>query len=78
MQASSSNIKKIRSDIARYQVLRTVQSARHFTSLADVFNRTLSQILLEASSHMLHINARKLVVHISTTVYCQIFIYTAE
>ena len=44
---------KVSSYIAQYPVLRTVQSALHFASLTDLFNQTLSQLLLEASSHML-------------------------
>ena len=34
-------------------LLRTVQSALHFTSLADLFHQTPSQFLWEASSHIL-------------------------
>ena len=36
-----------------YPVLRTIQSALHFTSLTDLFNQTPSRLLWEASSHML-------------------------
>ena len=45
--------KKVRSYIAQYPILTIAQSALHFTSLTDVFNQTPSQILWEASSHML-------------------------
>ena len=41
---------KVSWDIAQYPVLRIAQSALHFTSLADLFNRTLSQILCETST----------------------------
>ena len=46
-------VKKATSDIAQYPVLRTVQSALHFTSLTDLFTQTPSRPLWEASSHML-------------------------
>ena len=36
-------------------VLRTVQSALHFTSLTDLFTQTPSRLLWEASSHMLQL-----------------------
>ena len=38
--------------LAQYPVLRTAHSALHFTSLTDLFNQTLSQLLRETSSHM--------------------------
>ena len=38
--------------IVQYPVLRTVQSALHFTSLTDLFTQTPSRLLWEASSHM--------------------------
>ena len=41
--------------IAQYPVLRTAQSALHFTSLTDLFTQTPSQLLWEASSHMLQL-----------------------
>ena len=47
--------KKASSYIAQYPVLRTVQSALHFTSLADLFTQTPSRLLWEASSHMLQL-----------------------
>ena len=46
---------KASSYIAQYPVLRTVQSALHFTSLTDLFTHTPSRILWEASSHMLQL-----------------------
>ena len=41
--------------IAQYPVLRTVQSALHFTSLTDLFTQSPSRLLWEASSHMLQL-----------------------
>ena len=41
--------------IAQYLILRTVQSAIHFTSLTDLFTQSLPQLLWEASSHMLQL-----------------------
>ena len=46
---------KASSYITQYPILRTFQSALHFTSLTDLFNQTPSQILWEASSHMLQL-----------------------
>ena len=46
---------KARFYIAQYPVLRTVQSALHFISLADLFTQTPSWLLWEASSHMLQL-----------------------
>ena len=46
-------IVKVSSYIAQYPFIRTAQSALHFTSLADLFNKTPSQLLWEASSHVL-------------------------
>ncbi len=43
---------KANSYIAQYLILRTVQSALHFTSLTDLFTQTPSRFLWEASSHM--------------------------
>ena len=45
----------IRSYIAQYPVLRTVQSALRFTSLTDLFTQTPSRLLWEASCHMLQL-----------------------
>ena len=42
--------KKASSYIAQYSVLRTVQSALHFTSLTDLFTQTPSRLLCEASN----------------------------
>ena len=61
---------KASSYIAQYPVFRTAQSAFNFTSLAGLFKQTQSQHLWEASSHAT-INARRLRVQISTTVYSQ-------
>ena len=41
--------------IAQYPVLRTIQRALHFISLTDLFTQTPSQLLWEASSHMLQL-----------------------
>ena len=49
------NNKKASFYIAQYPVLRTVQSALHFTSLTDLFTQTTSRLLWEASSHMLQL-----------------------
>ena len=51
------SIKKIKASsyIAQYPVLRTVQSALHFTSLTDLFTQTPSRLLWEASSYMLQL-----------------------
>ena len=43
---------KARFYIAQNPVLRTVQSALHFTSLTDLFTQTPSRLLWKASSHM--------------------------
>ena len=50
-------VKKIKASsyIAQYPVLRTVQSALHFTSLTDLFTQTPSRLLWEASSYMLQL-----------------------
>jgi len=67
--------KKASSYIAQYPVLMTVQSALHFTSLTDLFTHTPSRLLWEASNHMLQL---RLLVHITTAVYSQVLIYSAE
>ena len=46
---------KASSYIAQYPVLRTIQSALHFTSLTYLFTQTPSRLLWEASSHMLQL-----------------------
>ena len=50
-------LKKVKASsyIAQYPVLRTVQSALHFTSLTDLFAQTPSRLLWEVSSHVLQI-----------------------
>ena len=48
-------VKKASSYIAQYPVLRTAQSALHFTSLTDLFTQTPSRLLWEASSHTLQL-----------------------
>ena len=53
----------------RCVMLRIGQSALHFTSLTDLFNQILSQLLWEVQPHATS-NARRLRVHISSTVYC--------
>ena len=53
--ARASEHKKACSYIAQYPILRTVQSALHFTSLTDLFSQTPSRLLWEASSHMLQL-----------------------
>ena len=68
---------KVRSYMAQYPIFTTAQSALHITSLVDLFNQTPSQLLWEASSHAA-INARRLLIQISTTVYTQVLIHTAE
>ena len=40
---------------AQYPVVRTVQSALHFTSLTNLFTRAPSRLLWEASSYMLQL-----------------------
>ena len=55
LQTSSSDIKKVRSYIEQYPVLRTAQSAWHLTSLADLFIDPLPQLPWEASSHTLQL-----------------------
>ena len=70
--------KKASSYIAQYPVLRTAQSALHFTSLTDLFNQTPSRLLYESIQPSAAINARRLLVHIAATVYSQVLIYSAE
>ena len=48
-----------------------------FTSLADLFNHTISTSLGSIQPHAT-LNVRRLLVHISTTAYSQVLIYTAE
>ena len=42
------HVKKVSSYIAQYPVLRPVQSALQFTSLAELFNQPPSQLLWDA------------------------------
>ena len=72
-------IKKVKASsyIAQYPVLRTVQSALHFTSLTDLFTQPPSRLLWEASSHVLQLMHEDCS-YTSTTVYSQALIYTAE
>ena len=58
-----------------YSILRIAQSALKFTFLTDLFTQTPS---LGSIQPYVAINARRLLVHISTTVYSQVLIYTAE
>ena len=46
---------KVSSYIAQFPVLRTAQNTFTLTSLADLLNQTPSQLLWEASSHMLQL-----------------------
>ena len=46
---------KVSSYTAQYLILGIAQSALHFTSLAHLFNQTSSQLLWEASNHMLQL-----------------------
>ena len=57
MESNSKKKKKKKgsSYIAQYPVLRTAQSALHFTSLTDLFTHIPSRLLWEASSHMLQL-----------------------
>ena len=48
-------VKKASSCVAQYPVLRTIQSAIHFTSLTDAFTQTPFRLLWEASSHMVQL-----------------------
>ena len=62
----------VHSYIAQYPVLRTAQSALHFTSLADMYNnQTPSQLLWEAFSHA----AINVFIQISTTVYIASYLF---
>ena len=47
----------------------------HITSLADLFDQTLSQLRWEAYAP---VNLQRLLVHISTAVYSQVLIYIGE
>ena len=64
--------------IAQYPVLGTIQSALHFTSLTDLFTQTTISASRGSIQPYATINVRRLLVYISTTVYSQLLIYTAE
>ena len=66
---------KASSYIAQYPVLRTVQSALHFTSVTDLFTQTPSRLI---SSHILHIlqSMREGCSYMSITMY--LFIQLSE
>ena len=51
--------------VKRFPVLKTTQRTLHFTSLADLFYQTPSELHWEASSHAA-INAQRLHIQIST------------
>ena len=68
---------KVSSYIAQYPIFRIAQSALYITCLTDLFNQTPSQLLWEASSHMLQLMCEGYL-YISTTVYSHVLIYTAE
>ena len=51
--------------VKRFPVLKTAQTTFTFTSLADLFYQTTSQLLWEASSHTA-INAQRLHIQIAT------------
>ena len=68
--------KKVRSYIVLYPVRKTAQSVLHFTPLVDLFIPKPSRPF-EAFSHSA-ISARRLFVHISTSVCIQVLVYTAE
>ena len=77
---SETNVKKVKvsSYIAQYPILRIAQSALHITSLADLFNQTPSQLLWEASGHMLQLIHDGCSYTYPPLVYSQVLIYTAE
>ena len=68
----------VSSYIAQYPILRIVQSALQFTSLADLFNQTPFQLLWEASSHMLKLMCEGCLYMYPPLVDSQVLIYTAE
>ena len=55
LQKLPSDLKKEKIYIAQCPVCRNIQSARHFTYLPDLFTQALSQIIWEASSHMVQL-----------------------
>ena len=65
--------------MAQYPVSWTAQSALHFLpSLTDLFIPTPTRLLREAFSSQAGITRQYFITHISTTVYSQVLIYTAE
>ena len=68
---------RVSSDIAQDPIFTIAQSGITIDSLADLFNETPSQLLLEAPSHSA-INARRQLIHIFTTAYGQVLVHTAE
>ena len=72
-----SSAKWVSSYTAQYPVLRTFHSTLHLISLAELFNQTPSTSLGSIQPYAT-INAQRLLVHISTNVYSQALIYTAE
>ena len=60
------------------QSLGLLKVLLHFTSPADLFNQIPSQTSLGSIQPHATINARWLLIHIVTTVYSQVLIYTAE
>ena len=62
--------------IAQYPVRWTAQRALHFPPLADLFIPTPTRFSWKHSSHAAI--AQRLFTHMSTTVYGQVLIYTAE
>ena len=69
---------KVSSYIAQYPVLRTVQSPLHFTSLGRPVHSDTILDSLGSIQPYAAVNAPWLLVHISTTVCSQVFIYAAE
>ena len=65
---------KVSSYIAQYPVLRTAQSTLHFISRTDLFIQTPSQLLWEASSHMLQLMsiARYSFIQLSELEQCRV------
>ena len=70
--------KIVSSYIAQYPILRIAQSALYVTSLAYLFNQGTILTSLGSIQPYAAINAQRLLVHTSTTVYSQVLIYTAE
>ena len=68
-------LKKVKASsyIAQYPVLRTKRFTLYFPDRPVHSDTSLGSIQPYAT-----INARRLLIHISTTVYSQVFIYTAE